>query len=229
MTVFDSQAAETYDGAIEDRVPGYRLMHELTAAVLLERLPDTARILVVGAGTGEEIAMLGRWAPNWRFTALDPSAGMLDSARTKLDAAGMLDRVDFAQSDMETFIAGISHDAAISLLVTQFVAHDGKAAFLSALAQALKPGAIYLSVDFHEPAAGEWALNRRWKRLRGASPAEADAMIGRMQANWHLLAGSELGRLWRKAGFAPETIYMKALSYVGTILVRHAGEPRDDL
>ena len=49
--------AGDYERRIRTLVPGYDTLHELSAAVLRAQLPDAARVLCVGAGTGASGAM----------------------------------------------------------------------------------------------------------------------------------------------------------------------------
>jgi tRNA (cmo5U34)-methyltransferase len=80
--VFDKHSAATYDrhwvklSALKD------VLHLFTRIVLSE-LPEDARILCVGAGTGEDIFGLAHHYPQWRFTAVDPSVLMITLSRTR--------------------------------------------------------------------------------------------------------------------------------------------------
>ena len=82
-----------YDTRMPKRMPGYELLHLLTAAQMVERLPAQARVLVVGAGTGQEILRLARARPDWQFTAADVSPDMLALAQQNFVKAGIADRV----------------------------------------------------------------------------------------------------------------------------------------
>ena len=53
MPTFTGEEAQNYDSRITKLVPGYALIHQLTGAQLLALYPDSATILVVGAGTGK--------------------------------------------------------------------------------------------------------------------------------------------------------------------------------
>lgn len=83
-------------------------------------LPDTARILVAGAGTGAEARYLAPRFPGWRFTLVDPSAPRLAVARRHAEAEGFADRCDF-HADFVSAIPVEPHDAATSLLVSHFL------------------------------------------------------------------------------------------------------------
>ena len=71
MPTFTGEEAQEYDNSITRLVPGYELLHQLTNAQLSATLTDNAHILVVGAGTGKEIAALANLNSTWQFTAQD--------------------------------------------------------------------------------------------------------------------------------------------------------------
>ncbi len=70
---FNVAHAEAYDRSIEPLLPIKNTLH-LLLRCHFAGLPDTARILVVGAGTGAEARFFAPLLPAWRFTLVDPSA-----------------------------------------------------------------------------------------------------------------------------------------------------------
>lgn len=86
---FEGAGAQDYDGRIPLLVPGYELLHRLSAAQLMTRLGPGGRVLLVGVGTGSELLLLGRLCPHWQFVAQDISADMLAQARWRAEQAGM--------------------------------------------------------------------------------------------------------------------------------------------
>lgn len=80
-------------------IPGFADLHRMTAILLAERIPDDARILVLGAGGGLELRALADAHPGWTFLAVDPAVAMLDEARRVLgsDAA----RVTFCEGHID--------------------------------------------------------------------------------------------------------------------------------
>ncbi|MGO2169003.1 class I SAM-dependent methyltransferase, partial [Pseudoalteromonas sp.] len=93
MPIFNAQKASEYDSQITRLVPGYELLHSTTAAQLAVTLKDNAHILVVGAGTGKEIAELATINSTWQFTAQDTSSDMLDIAKQRFIDLSITDRV----------------------------------------------------------------------------------------------------------------------------------------
>jgi tRNA (cmo5U34)-methyltransferase len=116
------QVVEGYDQHIRKLIPGYEVVHQQIQALLKTYLPESAHILVVGCGTGYELGYLLQTFPNWHFTATDLSAAMLDKARTSLQDLNVDHRVDFHLGDVHELENIVSFDAALSILVTHFVA-----------------------------------------------------------------------------------------------------------
>jgi tRNA (cmo5U34)-methyltransferase len=55
-------------------VPGLDALHRMAVLLLAERAPETARMLVLGAGGGAEILALAQMYPGWRFVGVDPAS-----------------------------------------------------------------------------------------------------------------------------------------------------------
>ena len=88
--VFDQQAA-SYDERWARTAPIRNALHFLLEAVFAP-LPAEARVLCIGAGTGEEILHLAQCRPGWTFTAVEPSGAMLHVLRDKAIRAGIEQR-----------------------------------------------------------------------------------------------------------------------------------------
>lgn len=73
--LFDQQAA-TYDTQWAKTAPIRNSLHLLLSSMFAE-LPEDAKILCVGVGTGDELIYLATRNPGWTFTAVEPSGGML--------------------------------------------------------------------------------------------------------------------------------------------------------
>ncbi|PQA41038.1 class I SAM-dependent methyltransferase, partial [Amnimonas aquatica] len=108
--VFDQQAAG-YDERWAKTAPIRHALHFLLEAVFTG-LPADARILCVGAGTGDEIGYLARRYPRWTFTAVEPSGAMLDIFRDKAAQGGFGDRCHCHEGYLDTLPAQAPFDAA---------------------------------------------------------------------------------------------------------------------
>lgn len=117
---FDQDRAERYDRVVEKVVENYPALLNCTAWSLRAWLPCPARILVVGAGTGNEILRLAEIGPDWTFVGIDPSLEMIDKAAQKIDDAGLASRVHLVCGDVSK-LTGERFDAATCLLVSHFI------------------------------------------------------------------------------------------------------------
>lgn len=206
--------AGDYEQRIRTLVPGYDTLHALTAAMLRAQVPDAARVLCVGAGTGEEIARLASAGPLWRFVGVDPSADMLARARTRLGEGGVLDRVELMVGQVETMPPAPPFDAATLILVLHFVkGDDARAALLGAIAARLRPGApLLLASLYREGNAG--ATLDAWKTLQVLSGLPREAVEQRMAprlAETQPIDDVALAGLLDTAGFGPPTRYFQGL------------------
>src|SRR5690606_381215 len=91
--VFDRQAPG-YDEQWAHMSPIRDCLHFLLGSVF-DDLPDDARVLCVGAGTGAELSFLARTFPQWTFMALDPSGAMLDVCRRRATEERFASRCHF--------------------------------------------------------------------------------------------------------------------------------------
>src|SRR5688500_734973 len=90
---FDQQAAG-YDKQWAKLAPIRDGLHFLLDS-LFSQLPDDARILCVGVGTGAELAHLAKKRPGWSFTAVEPSGPMLGVCRRRAEQEGFSSRCTF--------------------------------------------------------------------------------------------------------------------------------------
>ncbi|MGH2616503.1 MAG: class I SAM-dependent methyltransferase [Thermomicrobiales bacterium] len=199
--------ARSYDDDIRAAIPGYELLHETAAALLQNDLGENARVLLVGAGTGEEIVRLAPGNPGWHLIAVDPSAPMLAVARERVQAADLSDRVDLREGYVGDLPEGELFDAATMLLVMHFAPDDGaKLELLRSVSARLKLGAPLILADMHGDLHDP-AIKRRyeaWKRrqiARGVAVADAEAMFAGLPQVVHFVPRERIEDLLREAGF----------------------------
>lgn len=224
MGKFTQQSASDYDSRIVRLVPGYGLLHELSACMLAAELAphEEACILIAGLGTGRELQDLAQRGPAWRFTAVDPSQAMLDAARARAAADGYADRLSVHVTPMQAFDGKSTHAAALALLVAHFVADDGgRAAFLKAIGRSLNPGAPLLLVDLADPDGAFREAYRSWALGQGMNGEAADAMFARFATNFHPIGETRLRALLSEAGFGVPTMFFQALGYRGYLAHRN--------
>ncbi|WP_265975036.1 class I SAM-dependent methyltransferase [Brucella intermedia] len=222
MTGFPDQAALDYDDRIKKLVPGYELALQLFGCVLTERVDPRGSILVPGCGTGSEILALAAILPDVRFTAVEPSMGMLEKARFRLTEAGVNHRVDFIHGLLSD--APIKTYTAASLsLVLHFLPDDGsKAGFLKEIAQRLEPHSPLLLLDPLQKDDG--IILRRWLEGQGHVPEIAGAICRRMDAEWHRITPQRLDELLNVSGFTPSAMFFQSPGYTGLVAERKCDE-----
>ncbi|PAU88952.1 SAM-dependent methyltransferase [Pseudomonas sp. WN033] len=203
--IFDQQAS-SYDERWAKTAPIRDALHFLLQAVLAE-LPSNARILCVGAGTGEEIGYLAERFPNWRFVAVEPSGAMLDVCRQKADKAGFISRCDFHEGYLDTLPAQEPFDAATCFLVSQFILErDARIGFFNSIAARLRPEGILASSDLASDVSSSQysALLQTWLNMMLASDIPA-AGVEQMRAAYAkdvaILPPAQIESIIREGGF----------------------------
>ena len=158
---------DQYASLAEQYIPGRRAIFSIVEASFLELLgARPAKILVVGAGGGEEILRLGGGNPSWSFVGVDTYGPMVDLARRRLATSPVGPRSAVHTTPIEQ-LDEAGFDAATCILTAHFVPDDGsKLAFFKAIRARLKPGAPLAIIDgvgvSGEPQTE--LLRRIWKR-----------------------------------------------------------------
>lgn len=203
--MYDDEWAARYEDYANASIAGRDGLFNLADASL-SALPQDARVLVVGSGTGSEILLLARRHPHWRFEAVEPSEAMLAVSRRRLDAAGFGPRVVLHQGFVED-VDIEACDAATAILVSQHVVDDRQAhGFFAAIAAKLVDGAPLFSADICIPqgqGVGE-ALLQTWQTqaVTAGLPAQAPAsLIGRFGRDLKPRTPADIETLLSDAGF----------------------------
>lgn len=146
---FDRDRANQYDLDIRQAIPGYEALHRMAYSLLQTSLGSSARVLVVGSGTGIELINYCKHS-EWSLTGVDPSAEMMEIARGELSKCGLLNRVNLHRGYVDTLPQTEPVDAATLLLVMHFLPDDGsKLELLRDIARRLKAGAKLILADLH--------------------------------------------------------------------------------
>ncbi|MDA3579640.1 class I SAM-dependent methyltransferase [Acinetobacter ursingii] len=210
------QVVEGYDQHIRKLIPGYEVVHQQIQALLKTYLPESAHILVVGCGTGYELGYLLQAFPNWHFTATDLSAAMLDKARTSLQDLNVEHRVDFHLGDVHELENIVSFDAALSILVTHFVAFPQKLKFLQAIQKRLKTEGLFITFDLTEISSEP--QQRALKNIcesNGLTQTQTTAMLKRLADDFYALTDEQTFELLEHAEFNQVARFTQILNYQG--------------
>ena len=163
---FDEKMATEYDKGVRRTLPTYDSLFRLVQAYLRKHTETEADVLIVGAGGGTELAILGPENPQWTFTAVDPAAPMLDLARDKVQHLQLTERVEFIEGTIDNVKTDTFYDAATFMLVLHFMQDDAKKLQqLASIRERLKPGAPFvLATMYGNPDSTEFnELFLLWK------------------------------------------------------------------
>ena len=146
--IFNETESASYDGYWVKLSAMREALHLLTRVVLNE-LPSNAHIVCVGAGTGEELLNLAQHNQKWRFTAVDPSAHMLEICKRKMQQHGIASRCIFHEGYVNTLSSSTTFDAATCFLVSHFLhKRDERQALFKEIGSHLVPGGLLVNADF---------------------------------------------------------------------------------
>ncbi|WP_044245912.1 class I SAM-dependent methyltransferase [Chondromyces apiculatus] len=203
-------------------VPGYDVSHAMAATLLRDRLRDSGRILVLGAGGGVELSVFAKASPGWTFVGVDPSEQMLAQAADKLRAAHLDDRVQLVKGYVPDAPED-PFDAATCFLTFGFIADDGtRLDVLRHIRRRLTAGASFLLIDFcadkNSPAfEAQLRLYGAFARMNGA-PADLVAQAARgMRDVMHIVTPAREEALLQEAGFDDVTLFYRAFQVHGWI------------
>ena len=215
-STFDRQA-ESYDQQWA-RLAAFRDGIHLLLASLFAGLPQGARLLCVGAGTGAEVHFLASQFPTWRFVAVEPSAGMVGAGQRRAEQHGYADRCTFHNGYLDSLPDSGLFDGATCLLVSQFILDPGERSMLfAAIAGRLKSGGILASSDLASDVQSEryQSLLEVWLRTMAAanlSPERVQQMRDAYARDVSILPPKTVEAIIASGGFeSPVQFYQAGL------------------
>ena len=203
-----AKGARAYDQRIRNTFPFYEVIHPAMNAMLRGFVGSDGEVLIVGAGTGAEILEFGKTNPEWRFLGVDLAQAMLDVAKEKIEAAGLIKRASFFKGYVDELPKGTLYDGATLGMVMHFVPDDGgKLKLLRAIASHLKAGAPLVLMDQYGDltALETQLLLGAWKHqqnLAGRTWEQVENDVKeRIEHGIHFVSGDRIEQLLVEAGF----------------------------
>lgn len=208
---FTGGKAAAYDAARAPLAAMYGALH-LCADAALSPLGEEARLLCVGAGTGDEIVHLALAHPAWTFAVVEPSPDMAALCREKARLAGIDTRCEFFEGYVDLVPEAESFDGALCLLVSYFLLDPVKrAALFTAIARRVRPGGYLINAELTADVSGpEYVVLRdAWVAMhRAAGLGMTPDYLGRDVA---VSSTAEVEEMLRGAGFTEPTRIYQAL------------------
>ena len=200
-------------------VPGFAGLQRMAMLLIAERSPDTARVLVLGAGGGLEIKSFAEAQPDWTFDGVDPSAEMLSLANITLESFASRTRLHHGLIDVAP---DGPFDAATCLLTLHFVEREERLRTLREVHRRLRPGAPLIVAHFSFPQ-GEgdrdlW-LSRyaAFATASGIEPSKAENAAAMIGARLPILSPEDDEKLLGQAGFHGVTLFYVGFTFRGWV------------
>ena len=223
---FDGDYGDDYKELASRVIPGYDELFVATLALLQERLPAEARVLIVGCGTGREIEVFAPAQPHWQLDAVDPARAMVEYSAQVVSAMGVQDRVTLHHAFVHELPEGRVYDAATVINVMHFLSDDGaKDQLMRSVSERLRPGGTVMLFDLHgDPAQPYFPLYyAAWKRfmdLRGYTGRKKHRLLRRLEAGIAYVGEDRVLEICTNASLRLVRPYWGGLLYSGWLLER---------
>lgn len=183
ISIFDEQAPN-YDIRWQRMAPVSDALYFFVRTIF-SSLPEKARILCVGAGTGKEIVFLAKHFPDWRFTVVEPSKGMINVCRENMEKEGLTPRCVFHEGFLDSLTKDKKHDAATCFFVSQFILDQHERGdFFKQIAIRLKPKGLLVSADLVADILSQTYpdLLELWMKVMSDAEIDEAALVKMKQA-----------------------------------------------
>ena len=189
----------------------------LCMRLVLLGLPAESRILCVGVGEGAELLYLADAFPGWRFTALEPSARMLEICRARAEAQEISSRCTFHEGYIDSLPGDDGYDAATCILVSHYLGdRAARIGLFRAIHDRLRPGGILVNADLAADATSRTfpAMLEGWKSMlsfSGMSAEQVDAQVERFSRGMSAMSVPEIEEVLTSSGFLDPTLFCQTL------------------
>jgi tRNA (cmo5U34)-methyltransferase len=215
----DPEAVARYAEGPPRFVPGYDGMQRMARLLLAERVPDDARVLVLGAGGGLELRAFALAQPGWTFDGIDPSAEMLKLAERTLGPLAA--RVRLHHGYIDDAPEG-PFDASTCLLTLHFVTLEDRRRLVAEVRRRLKPGSPFVVAHLSVPqGTGERALwlsrYAAFAVASGVAPDHAANAQAAIDARLTILTPEQDEAILCEAGFSGVSLFYAGFAFRGWV------------
>lgn len=214
----DPAAVASYPTSLSLNVPGVSVLHRLVDQILSETVPQTGRLLIVGAGGGAELTYLAERHPAWTFDGVDPSGPMLALARETMGSNAS--RATLYEGYVAQAPSG-PFDAATCLLTLHFLSVEERLSTLREIKGRLRPGSPLLTFHHSVPQGTtrvKW-LERAARFAMGGDgdSGEVASRAATMATGLPILTPGEDEAVLAEAGFRDVGQFYAALTLRGWV------------
>lgn len=202
------------------KVPGLADLHRMAMLLMAERVPENATILVLGAGGGLELKAFAQAQARWTFVGVDPSAEMLDLARSVVGP--LQSRIEFLNGYIDS-VPPSPFDGATCLLTMHFLNREERLRTLQEIHRRLKPGAPLIVAHHSRPDRGELSAWLARSAAFASGPEidfeKAAKSAAMMIERLPLLRSSDEEVLLSEAGFSDIALFYAGFSFRGWVAI----------
>jgi tRNA (cmo5U34)-methyltransferase len=213
--------AKDYDLYQSAVVPGYQEMLDLVAEACRRYLPEEAKIIDLGCGTGNAALAVLQKIPSARIYLIDGSERMVKVAAEKIscahpDAILGCRVADLAGRDWQEGLEGEGYDAIISTLVLEHLPFDRYKATIAKCYRLLKPGGWLLAAEGYVEEGSdmqEWFFEEMEQRRKAIDPELSDfvARLRDEKETHYYCSKAEKEDWWMQAGFVKVNVLWQYL------------------
>ncbi|WP_066193440.1 class I SAM-dependent methyltransferase [Gracilibacillus timonensis] len=198
---------EYYQQTIRSKIPGYDLIYEQMLAIMKTHfIPQD--ILIVGAGGGQELHVLGEQYPQATYTALDPSRRMLELAKQRMNNRSL--KIDWQQITIDKLSSEKEYDMVTCHLILHFLKEE-KAAVINQISQRVKAGGIlFISAIVEEEKDNTLPYWLQHMQLYNVSASDCKKFEESFDKTTHPLSASLLLQALNANGFETVLPYFKS-------------------
>jgi tRNA (cmo5U34)-methyltransferase len=212
VEIFENERATGYNQFVETWIPNYNYFMNSLPKLLHDTLKKD--LLVVGCGTGNEIARFAQAQQHWRITGVDPSPEMISQARERLKDQENVELIEGLVTDLK---AERKYGAATLLLVLHFLPENEKLNLLNAIAKKLDQGAPFVMLDI---TGDKTQIKNNLKILQqllpeGLEEEQVNSRMSRIENDLFPVSENRISDLLVEAGFEPPLRFFQSAVYMG--------------